>query len=67
MHEIWTSDEKIGTWGGDTPEVGDEIPLTVDGDKYHVKVKRVYKRHNEHTAPTWIIEVADPRSKHFMA
>lgn len=62
MSEIWCGGEKVGTWNGNSqPVKGDEVPVTLDGEKYDAKVTRVFKRHNENTAPTDIIEIEDPR------
>lgn len=66
MLEIWLSDEKVGTWNGNsTPVKGDEIPVTLDGEKYYATVKRIFNRHSETTAPTTIIEIEEPRPPQF--
>jgi len=62
VSEIWCDDEKIGVWGGASdPEVGDRLPVTIDGEKYNAKVKKVYKQHNENCPPTTIIEIENPK------
>lgn len=61
MAEIWIGDDKVGDWTGSSqPAVGDELPIDLDGEEYHAKVLRVFKRHSKNTAPTDVIVIDDP-------
>lgn len=67
MPEIWCDGEKIGNWEGSSePAIGDELPVTIDKEKCHAKVIRVFRRHNNYGAPTVVIEVQNPGPMPFL-